>query len=846
MTSLTVTRAFYSRAALSATLIIGANSATQAAEAKPATLAPVEVIGTTPLPGLGVSRDQIPAPVQSATGADIQRSNAISIADYLNRNLGSVHINEMQNNPFQPDVVYRGYTASPLLGTPQGLSVYMDGVRLNQPFGDVVSWDLIPKSAIASIHLMPGSNPLFGLNTLGGALSIQTKDGRSHPGAFVQTYIGLNTRRAAEFEYGGSNQKFDWFVTGNLFRERGWRDASPSRIGQLFGKLGWRNAVTDIKLTLSHADNTLLGSALQEFRLLAQDYARVYTKPDITDNKSTLLNLGLNHSFSDNALFSGNAYYRKMQTGTLNADISETSLDQAVYQPNAAERAALTAAGFSGFPVAGATAANTPFPFWRCIANVLLRDEPGEKCNALINRSHTTQDNYGWSGQGTWLGTLAGLKHQFTGGAAYDASTAKFSQTTQIGYLNPDRSITGLNAFADGVTGGNINTVPFDNRVELHGRTHTWSAYATDTIAINDRIHLTLSGRYNRTQVVNTDQLLPGGGPGSLNGNHTFSRFNPASGLNITLSNALKAYAGYSEGSRAPSAIELGCADPLNPCRLPGSLAGDPPLKQVVTKTLELGFHGTFSGGARWNAGVFRAENNDDIQFVAAPANNQFGYFTNVGKTRRDGFEAGLNHKVGAWSTGANYTWLDATYQSAETLNGVGNSSNDSARAGNGGVPGNIRVTPGNHIPLIPQHLFKAHADYQFTGALNAGVSMNAVGSAYARGNENNLHTPNGITYLGAGKSAGYAVLNLNARYQADKQLGFFMQLNNVLNRDYSTAAQLGPTGLTANGQYIARPLPANANGDFPVVQSTFYSPGAPRTAWIGLRYQFDAPAAKH
>ena len=88
----------------------------------------------------------------------------------------------MQGNPFQPDLNYRGYTASPLLGTPQGLSVYMDGVRLNQPFGDVVSWDLIPRQAIASMTLMPGSNPLFGLNTLGGALSIQTKDGRDAPG----------------------------------------------------------------------------------------------------------------------------------------------------------------------------------------------------------------------------------------------------------------------------------------------------------------------------------------------------------------------------------------------------------------------------------------------------------------------------------------------------------------------------------------------------------------------------------------------------------------------------------------------------------------------------------------
>jgi outer membrane receptor protein involved in Fe transport len=827
------------------TLAAAASLPAHAAEPKPTTLPPVEVIGTTPLPGLSLARDLIPAPVQSATGADIQRSNAVNLPDFLNRNLGSVHINDMAGNAFQPDVNYRGYVASPVLGTPQGLSVYLDGVRLNQPFGDVVSWDLIPKSAIASINLMPGSNPLFGLNTLGGALSIQTKDGRSHPGAAMQVYGGQYARRAAEFDYGGSNQSLDWFVTGNLFRERGWRDESPSRIGQIFGKVSWRNATTDVKLTLSHADNRLQGSALQEERLLKLDYNSLYTKPDITDNKSTFVNLALNHSVNDNVVFSGNLYYRKMLNTTLHADISETSLDQALYQPNAAERAALTAAGYRGFPTAGATAANTPFPFWRCIANVLLNDEPGEKCNALINRARTSQNNYGFSGQFSLLGTLAGHKHQFTGGAAYDASTVRFGQTTQIGYLNADRSVTGLNAFADGITGGNINGEPFDNRVELSGRTHTWSIYATDTVSFNPALHLTLSGRYNRTKLTNSDLLNPGGGAGSLDGNHTFSRFNPAAGVSFTPSKAFKAYLGYSEGSRAPSAIELGCADPANPCRLPNSLAGDPPLNQVVTKTWEAGLHGTLPNNVKWNAGLFRAENNDDILFVAAPANTQFGYFKNFGKTRREGLELGASGKTGAFNLGANYTWLNATYQSAETVNAVGNSSNDTALAGEKGLDGNIRIMPGNRIPLVPRHLFKAYADYNFGGGFSAGLNLIAMGSSFARGNDNNLHTPDGVNYLGSGRSGGYTVFNLNAAYQLDKQLRFFAQINNLFNREYNNAAQLGPNGFTANGNFIARPFPATASGAFPVQQSAFYAPGAPRTAWIGLRYQFDAPAAQ-
>lgn len=587
----------------------------------------------------------------------------------MNSSLGSVYINEMQGNPLQADVNYRGFTASPLLGTPQGLSVYMDGVRLNQPFGDVVSWDLIPRAAIASLTVMPGSNPVFGLNTLGGALSIQTKDGRSNPGAAIQLSYGSNKRSTAEVEYGGSNQNLDWYVTGNLFNEDGWRDASPSRVGQLFSKVGWRDAATDLKLTYAYANTNLTGNGVQERRLLERNYASIYTKPDITENESNFLNLAATHSVSDSLFLSGNLYCRKIKTATLNGDINEGSLDQSVYQPGAADNAALTAAGYTGFPPAGANASNTPFPFWRCIAQVLQNDEPGEKCNGLLNRTWTDQQNHGVSGQFTLLGDLAGQHNQFTAGAAYDESRVKFRQTSQIGYLNPDRSITGLSAFADGVTGGNVDGEPLDNRVDLNGHARTWSLYATDTLSIRDIWHLTLSGRYNQTRVENRDSINPGGGINALDGNHTFSRFNPAIGLSFTPVATFRAYAGYNEGSRAPTSIELGCANPANPCRLPNSMVGDPPLNQVVTKTFEAGVSGRVAR-LNWNARVFRADNYDDILFVAAPNATQSGYFKNFGETRRQGFELGLSGDIDKLTLGTSYTYLDATYQSDETALG--------------------------------------------------------------------------------------------------------------------------------------------------------------------------------
>jgi hypothetical protein len=452
----------------------------------------VDVIATLPLPGLDLRLEQIPAPVQTAGSADIEASGALDLSDFLNRRVTGVFVNETQGNPFQPDLNYRGYVASPLLGTPQGLSIYMDGVRLNQPFGDVVSWDLIPRMAIGSMTLMPGSNPLFGLNTLGGALSVQTKDGRSNPGTTIQAIYGSGVRRAVEFQHGGSRASgLHWYVAGNLFGEDGWREFSPSTVGQLFGKLGWHADTSDTALAVSYADNSLTGNGLQEQRLLDRDYASVYTWPDQTDNRSTFLNLTTRRDWTRTSTFSGNVYYRDIRTNTLNGDINDGSLDQSVYQPSAAEQLALTRAGYTGFPASGATAANTPFPSWRCIGNVLLEDEPGEKCNGLLNRSSTRQHNYGVSGQVTWRDWLT-ARNAITIGAGYDGSRSSFDQSTQLGYLTPDRGVTGVKAFADGVTGGTVDGVPYDNRVALDGHVNTGSVFASDVLSIGTAWNVTL------------------------------------------------------------------------------------------------------------------------------------------------------------------------------------------------------------------------------------------------------------------------------------------------------------------------------------------------------------------
>ncbi|HWJ54625.1 MAG TPA: TonB-dependent receptor [Vicinamibacterales bacterium] len=804
-------------------------AAAPAAPAAPATLAPVTVIGVTPLPGVDMPRDRVPAPVQTATGADIAQSGALSLGDFMNRRFGSVHVNEIQGNPWQPDVSFRGYTASPLLGTPQGLSVYVDGIRFNQPFGDIVSWDLLPTAAIASIALMPGSNPLFGLNTLGGALSVQTKDGATHPGTAAQVTVGGHGRGQVEVESGGKDERgLSWFGVATAFRDNGWRDDSGSRLAQAFGKLGWRSGATHLALTVSGASTTLLGNGLQDGQLLAARYASVYTRPDETRNRSGLVSIAATHERDDGWSVSGRAYLRRIDTRTVNGDLNDDALDQPLYGLSAADRDALAAAGIAVPPVVDAT--TTPFPYLLCVAQALQGADTELACNGVLHRSRSRQSQGGVSVQATRKAELASITHQLVVGAAFDASRTHFSQSAQAGFLRADRAVETVNDF---LGGGGVGAA--ETTVSLDSRTGTASVFAADSIGLGSDVHLTAAARYDRTTVANRDALQRAPDPSSLDGDHRFARLNPALGINWNPSRALQVYAGYSEGSRTPTAIELGCANPAQPCKLPNAMAGDPPLRQVVARTVEAGVRGELAPATTWRAGVFRGVNRDDLLFVSSDASGQ-GYFRNFGKTRRQGIELGAATRAGAWSADFAWTLLDARFMSSERVDGTGNSSNDEGP----GLAGAIDVVAGDRLPLIPRQTFKASLAVAVEPRTTLALDLVAASGAPARGNENGGHAADGVFYLGPGRSPGYAVVNFGATMQTSPALTLFARIANVLDRQYASAAQLGPTGFDAAGRFVSQPFPADAQGRYALRNSTFYAPGAPRLFSLGLRYAFD------
>ncbi len=326
--------------------------------------------------------------------------------------------------------------------------------------------------------------------------------------------------------------------------------------------------------------------------------------------------------------------------------------------------------------------------------------------------------------------------------------------------------------------------------------------------------------------------------PGSLDARYTFGRFNPAAGVTFSPSSSLNVYAGYSEGSRAPTSIELGCADPDLPCKLPNAMAGDPPLDQVVTRTVEAGFRGDTSPNAKtsWTVGFFTAENVNDILFVSSTQSG-FGYFKNFGNTRRRGVELSLSTRTNRVSYGAGYTYLDATYESAETVGGSGNSSNDTAAAGRKGLEGVIEIEPGDRIPLVPAHTLKAFAEIQATSRLTVNFDLDR-GVEHVRARKREQPAPAGRHVLSGAR---------DVRCLRRRQPRRALSADETVRADRSGQQPLRPSlqqrsparadGFHRHGQ-LHRPPPAAHRRRVPLVNATFYAPGSPTTAWIGLRFR--------
>jgi outer membrane receptor protein involved in Fe transport len=728
----------------------------------------IEVVGATPL-GAALDLEKVAARVQTATAEELREQRALQLSDYINRNFGSVFVNEAQNNPLQPDVQYRGYVGSPLLGLPQGIAVYQDGVRLNEPFGDTVNWALIPDSAIDSLYLMPGSNPLFGLNALGGAISIRTKNGFTHPGTSVEASAGSFSRLGLELQTGAAaSDTLAYFVTASRLEEDGWRDYSPTDATQLFSSLRWESERSSIDASLTYADTELIGNGAAPIQLLELRRDAIFTRPDRTRNELALINLSGSHRPSEQLTITGNAYFRDSDIDTYNGDDSDFEACEDT----------------PGFVCEEEDGEET-----------LIEDQDGEPIaaddaviGATVNRTGTAQESAGLGIQASWSAPLGGRDNLFVVGLAHDGSEIAFDAGTELGRLDETRAAV-PSGFFDG-----------ESFTRLDADVSNTSVFISNVTDLTPRVSLSLSGRYNKTEIDLRDRLGT-----ALDGEHSFERFNPAAGLTLAFSDELSAYAGYAESNRAPSPVELTCADENAPCRLPNAFLADPPLADVVAKTFEAGVRGSWNGG-NWHAGIFRATNENDILFISAGALTNEGYFDNVGRTRREGVELSVDGRAGerlSWFT--SFTSLRATFRESFAV-----SSENNPEA----VDGEIFVEPGDRLPLIPERLFKAGLRLAATSSLVFGADVLASGDSYFRGDEGNVAEP----------LDGYTTVNLRAEYALGDTLRIFFTIANALDAEYETFGVFGEADEVLGDEFE---------------DGRFLSPGAPRAAWLGFRGEF-------
>ena len=443
----------------------------------------------------------------------------------------------------------------------------------------------------------------------------------------------------------------------------------------------------------------------------------------------------------------------------------------------------------------------------------------GEACeftdttfNGSNEQSSTSQLGYGLAAQYSFLGDVMKHKNQLTTGFSADLGRTKYSTEEQTTDFSANR--------------GAIATGDFEEATNVRMRNNYYGLFATDIFSVNEKVHVTMSGRYNYVKVRIKDNMDADPNTGKfVSGDtdhisHSFNRLNPAIGLNYNPTTSLGFYGAYNEGMRAPTPIELSCADPATPCRLPTDFLADPVLKPVISKTFEAGIRGQLSPLVRWNASVFRTNLKDYIQFISSNNSFNLGYFDNVGNTRRQGLELGLNTKLDKLGLSANYQYLEATFQSDVEFHNENNSSADT-------VTGNFTAHSGDYIPNIPRHSLKLRAAYDVTPSLTVGLNSITSSSVFARGDENNQDSN--------GKVAGYTIFNMDANWQFNQSWSGFLKVTNIADKNYASMGILGTNAFNM----ADRSFNTNPNA---WESEQFQSPGAPRAGWIGLRYDFGKP----
>lgn len=659
----------------------GCADAQQTPPEEPVRLPPVIVTAPARLTVEPVPLSSVPAAVDVMSGQQLREDASRSLQESLTR-LPGVTVNDEQGNKAQLGISLRGFFGSSVTGIPQGISVFLDGVRVNEPDVEQINFDLLPMDDLERMELIRGPSAVFGRNTLAGSLNLTTPRGGPKREFVPELEVGSFGYQKYRLRASGTEGLVDYYFGGSFVHEDGWRADSESRLGQVFGKLGYRHSDTDATLSFQYANNRIEQAGSLPASVLKENRSANFTGGD----------------FYQPTLFFG--------IGNIRQDLG------------------------GGFAVS---------------LNTFGRHLDVEQFNVSLigdnTRGFTTTTAAGGTLQVSHQGDVLGGDNRAIVGVEYTHHAVK----NRVFEEKNDRSLAecieeAIAAGDDPATACPLRGLSSDVRDDQHAV----GAYVEDIIELSkglwfpkDSLVLTVAGRWDWLQHRITDKGPFDDDRPSSAGTSTFQRFTPRIGLNYNFTPDTGMYVSYSQGFRAPAFLELTCANPGAIC--PGLQAGvapDPPLKSVKADNYEVGFRTKPAPWLEMQLALFRTDVHDDI-FSVSPTGTIGLFFQNIGETRRQGAEVGIRTSFkGVLAAYVNYSYTRATFETHAEL------TTPRLTEGCAAAPCVQSVRRGDRIPLIPDHRLNVGLDYHLTSWLTASLTGQYVGEQRLRGDEANEERP--------------------------------------------------------------------------------------------------------
>jgi iron complex outermembrane recepter protein len=622
-------------------------------------LPPIEVVGSIqPNAGPQIGSG-IPVRVTTLGAEDVDAYEPRVLSDAVRQVAGFSTYDDL-GSPYKLNISSRGFYSSPVVGLPQGVAVFLDGVRMNEPEASQINFDLLPMDHIQRIEVLSGNGSLLGRNALGGAINLVTARGNGPTRANLELSGGSFGAFRGEANVSGLTPGgFDWYAGGNYNREDGWRQVTGAEEYSGFVNGGKLGQTSGIRFQGLYANSNVQPAG---------------SLPETIFSTSPDSNLSAN-DYEDLWAFQGAVQaYQQVGSGRASATVYA--------RRHRAER-----------------------------FNVNQPEDPD-----VFGISYNT--TFGYTADYRWA-TLLNDKLALSVRGGVDGSITRVL----------------IDIYADSVKFGGTRTLTTQVRSPL------WDVapFLMGDLTTGP-VTFSAGARYDYVRIPFENMLDP-----TKDTVGEYNRFNPRLGATVQVAPGASVFASWGRSFRAPAVIENACADPESPCPLPFALGDDPPLEAVKASTIEAGFHHAGESFV-FDGSVYRTSVRDDIILTPfgeeAPTGSTIdGFFINLDRTRRVGVELGAAYRFPAGhSAYLNYAFTRATFQSpAEIFSIRSIESEPGEEEVINPFPVDNQVTPGDRIPLVPDHVIKGGATVRLGRHVYAGADARYIGRQYLRGDESNV-----------------------------------------------------------------------------------------------------------